>query len=71
MRRGSFCSLMPCVLRDVAADKAMPGQAREQLEAYAVDNQMDAEAIDDDAKYSGRRKQMRQTQYDIEIQRER
>lgn len=57
-------------LRRVAADESMPAPAQEQLEGYAVQNDMDAEAVDGPG-WDSRRKQMRETQYDIEIQRKR
>jgi Ca-activated chloride channel homolog len=56
-------------LQEAAADEAMPAPARAQLEAFAVDNVQDAEALEDSSSWGVRRKSMRESQYKIETQR--
>jgi Ca-activated chloride channel family protein len=56
------------LLRKIAKDEALPAEKRQQLEAYAEQNSVDAEAVDADD-WDRQRKQMRETQYQIETQR--
>lgn len=55
-------------LSSVAADEAVPSSSRKKLQAYAEQNAMDAEAVQEE-NWGRQRKQMRATQYKIETQR--
>ncbi len=57
-------------MRSVAADAAMPAPARMQLDAFAAQSEEDAEKLDDAASWDSRRKLMRESQYNIEQQRQ-
>ncbi len=57
-------------LRRQAQNTALPAPARAQLEAYAVENVQDAEALDSN-EWEVQRKRMRESQYRIESQRNR
>lgn len=54
-------------LLKLAEDDALPAEARRQIESYAGQNMQDAEAVDS-ADWDRQRKQMRETQYQIETQ---
>jgi Ca-activated chloride channel family protein len=55
-------------LNTIAQDEALPSESRSKLQAYAEQNAFDAEAVEEED-WGRQRKQMRETQYQIETQR--